>query len=227
MRGSSPRVRTARTAAWTTGSSSDDQRRLGAVELAVVELHAVERGEQLAAGAVEVLARQQPAVEGDGAAVGDDVGRDPALDGVEGERRVRLVGRDAELGDALVEQRAQLRVQVGEVARHRLHRVDAEPRRGAVRLLAVDRDLAPDRALVADPDAVRAERLGDDQRVGVRALMMPCSTSQPMPALRTPTVSSSGTADCTIRPEKPTRRSASTAITCAASPLFMSAAPRP
>ena len=48
-----------------------------------------------------------------------------------------------------------------------------------------------------------------------------------MPALRTPTVSSSGTALCTIVPAKPTRRSASAAITCAASPLFMSAAPRP
>ena len=48
-----------------------------------------------------------------------------------------------------------------------------------------------------------------------------------MPALRTPTVSSSGTALCTIVPAHSVRRSASTAITCAASPLFMSAAPRP
>ena len=63
--------------------------------------------------------------------------------------------------------------------------------------------------------------------ISASASIRPCSTSQPMPALRTPTVSSSGTALCTIVPLKPTRRSASAAITCAASPLFMSAAPRP
>ena len=48
-----------------------------------------------------------------------------------------------------------------------------------------------------------------------------------MPALRTPTVSSSGTKLCAMFGVQPARRSASTAMICAARPLFMSAAPRP
>src|SRR4029079_9960712 len=43
----------------------------------------------------------------------------------------------------------------------------ADARSRSVGLFAVQRDLAPDRALVADADAVRAERLGDDPRVGL------------------------------------------------------------
>ena len=66
----------------------------------------------------------------------------------------------------LLEQRAQVAVDRDQVARHRLDGVDAEPRARSVGLFAVQRDLAPDRALVADADAVGAERLGDDQRVG-------------------------------------------------------------
>ena len=201
-------------------------------------LHAFEQRPDLAFHLLDPLLDQEAAVDDDAATVGDTGDREPgkaglqlrfaAMDRIDVEGgRAGAFGHHRHLGLARVEQRVEMRLDLGQHRAHVPDRAVAQKRHAAMGDAPLGLDLGPPDAAVAQADPVLVERFGDDHVLDARRVE-PAKLGQ----MRHPAI----TAGFLIRrrgyldgPRNSgwTATKASAATIAVASPPFISQAPRP